>query len=318
MKILLVTNMYPGRRRDASTQGIFVKEQVEAIGRTRACTVDIFSIDGFRGKFAYLLSIFPIVWRVWHGKYDVVHYHFGLSACSAPLVKKLTSAAVVITFHGSDVMGAGLMRQLSLLFSKFADISIAVSAEIKSKISNSSARCRVIPCAVNEILFRESPDKLPVKRQCKTVVFPSSPLRPEKDYQLFKNVTNILSSKYLINIEERHIDGLDRHEVRDLLDRADCLVMTSKREGSPQAIKEAMAMNLPIVTVDVGDVRQLLTGCDGNEVIDGRDPGVLAEAVARILGREARSKGRIRLAELKYFSDDVAGEIVEIYKSVTP
>lgn len=316
MKILIVTNMYPGRNHGNSTQGIFVEEQVESIRKLNNYDIDVFVIDGFRGKWSYILSIPSILHKIRKGKYDIVHYHFGISACSAPLVKLFTNASTVITFHGSDVMGSRLMREISLFFAKFSDACVAVSEEIKEKVSQASARCWVIPCAVNEVLFSESSAASRKKWNQKIILFPSSSLRPEKDYSLFKQVVDILRHNYRMDVVEKHIDGLGRTDVRQLLEEADCLLMTSHREGSPQSVKEAMAMNLPIVSVDVGDVRYLLGDCEGTSVANDRIPETLASEVARLLSTESRSLGRNRLKELQYFSSDVAKKISRIYETL--
>lgn len=316
MKILVVTNMYAGCNEAQPTQGVFVTEQVLALRELHGNGVDVLLIEGWRGRLAYLRSLSRVASRVKGNAYDVVHYHFGLSACSAPLVRLFCRSKVVVTFHGSDVMGRGWIRAISLAAARFAHARIGVSDEISTSVSRSSQYCSTIPCAVNETLFVEPIDYEKAATRRKIVVFPSSPKRAEKDYPLFSAVMTQLSAAFGCDVEERHIDGLDRAEVRDLLLQADCLVMTSEREGSPQSVKEAMAVNLPIVSVDVGDVRQLLQGVSNCAVIEVRDATTLASATADVLKRAKRSNGRERLKSLGYFSADVAAQIDRLYRSI--
>jgi hypothetical protein len=233
MKILVVTNMYPGSNAKNATQGVFVDEQVRSLRELRRGVVGVCLIEGFRSRLAYVSSMARIVNAVRKERYDIVHYHFGLSACSVPLVKWLTRAKAVVTFHGSDVMGGAVLRRISLTAARFADACIAVSDDIAERVAAVSSNCHVIPCAVNEKHFVESVRREKCQRDSTIVVFPSSPRRVEKDYPLFKNVLEILRDGDWPELIERHIDGLDRKGVRDLLDEADCLVLTSHREGSP-------------------------------------------------------------------------------------
>ncbi|PQV49944.1 glycosyltransferase involved in cell wall biosynthesis [Paraburkholderia sp. BL21I4N1] len=317
MKILVVTNMYAGRNAAQPTQGVFVTEQVLALRELHGDEVDVFLIEGWRGRLAYLGSLFRVAGRVKGNAYDVVHYHFGLSACSAPLVRLLSRSKVVVTFHGSDVMRPGWIKAISLAAARFAHACIGVSDEISTRVSRISRCCSTIPCAVNETLFVEPIDYGKAATRRKIVVFPSSPERAEKDYPLFSAVMAQLSGSLGCDVEERHIDGLNRGEVRDLLLQADCLLMTSEREGSPQSVKEAMAVNLPIVSVDVGDVRHLLQGVSNCAVIEGRDAATLARATADVLKRAIRSNGRARLKSLGYFSADVAARIDRLYRAIS-
>lgn len=313
MKILVVTNMYLGSNRASPWQGVFVTEQVEALRRSGGCTVDVIVIEGYRDKREYLRSI----WQVWKaaraGRYDVVHYHFGLSACSAPLIRLFTKARVVITFHGTDILGPLWMRAVSKSMACFAHACIGVSAEISSRLIRLRRRCVTIPCAVNETVFAEDRDDARMKSAVPIVVFPSSPKRPEKNYPLFSLVLRQLAEQHGIRVQERHIDGLDRGEVRDLLARAACLLMTSTREGSPQSVKEAMALNLPVVSVDVGNVRQLLDDVSPGMVVFDHDAGRLTNELAEVLEAGVRSNGREKLVALGYFSADVSAKLKELY-----
>ncbi|HKT63196.1 MAG TPA: glycosyltransferase family 4 protein [Burkholderia sp.] len=316
MKILVVTNMYLGSNRANHWQGVFVTEQVEALRRSGACTVDVLVIEGYRDKREYLRSI----WQVWKaaraGRYDVVHYHFGLSACSAPLVRLFTQARVVITFHGTDILGPRWMRAVSTSMARFAHACIGVSAEISSHLLRLRGRCETIPCAVDEALFVEHRDDARTASAVPIVVFPSSPKRPEKNYPLFSQVLRQLAEQHGIEVYERHIDGLERGEVRELLAGAACLLMTSTREGSPQSVKEAMALNLPVVSVDVGNVRQLLDEVSPGMVVFDHDVGRLTNELAEVLNAGVRSNGREKLAALGYFSADVSTRLTALYASI--
>jgi hypothetical protein len=316
MKILVVTNMYAGSNPTHPSQGIFVTEQVEAFRRLYGETVDVFVIEGYRGRSAYLRSLCRVVSLVRRNAYDVVHYHFGLSACSAPLVRLFSPSKIVITFHGSDVMGKRGMRALSLFFARFAHACVGVSDEIRARLQSVAKCCLTIPCAVNETLFIAPIDEERREGRQKVVVFPSSPQRTEKGYPLFKATVIQLCQGGEFDILEQHIDGLDRWEVRGLLARADCLLMTSEREGSPQSVKEAMACNLPVVSVDVGDVRNLLTCVSQSVVVDDRNAETLARSVADVLRDGKRSNGRLRLQMLGYFSDDITVRIADIYANL--
>ena len=52
------------------------------------------------------------------------------------------------------------------------------------------------------------------------------------------------------------------------MNAADALLLTSFIEGSPNIIKEAMACNLPIVSVRVGDVPQIIAKARNCYVVD--------------------------------------------------
>ncbi len=77
--------------------------------------------------------------------------------------------------------------------------------------------------------------------------------------------------------------GYTRTEVNWLMCAADCLLLTSRSEGSPQVVKEAMACGCPIVSVDVGDVRERVEGIDGCYVAKSRTPQELADLLRTAL-----------------------------------
>jgi len=96
------------------------------------------------------------------------------------------------------------------------------------------------------------------------------------------------------------------------LNAADAVLMTSKTEGSPNAVKEALSCNVPVVSTDVGDVAALVDGVANAHVADTDDE--LADALATVLERGEPSTGRRAIEPLSV--DRIAERICGIYDEV--
>lgn len=90
------------------------------------------------------------------------------------------------------------------------------------------------------------------------------------------------------------ISSNSRQEVATRMNASDCLLITSLHEGSPDLVKEAMACNLPVVSVPCGDVPERLRGVQMCS-IQPYDPEALAKAVVEVLQSGQRSDGREQL-----------------------
>src|SRR5438552_17182152 len=95
----------------------------------------------------------------------------------------------------------------------------------------------------------------------------------------------------------------------------DALIFTSLHEGSPNVVKEALACGLPVVSVDVGDVRERLAGVDGCEVCPDDCPGVLAAALNRVLDHGRLAGAADLVADLD--EARLAARVIAIYERIT-
>jgi glycosyltransferase involved in cell wall biosynthesis len=88
------------------------------------------------------------------------------------------------------------------------------------------------------------------------------------------------------------------------------VLLTSLHEGSPNVVKEALACDVPVVSVDVGDVRERLEGIDGC-YLASPDPMDLAAKLSLIHSGKRRIAGRINIQELSL--EAIAFQLKRLY-----
>jgi len=104
-------------------------------------------------------------------------------------------------------------------------------------------------------------------------------------------------------------------EVRLMLNAADCLLVTSLHEGSPNVVKEAMACSLPVVSVDCGDVAERLQPVAPSAVCV-YDPQALARGICEVLIRPVRSNGLEALKSQGLSACAVSERLIKLYCGV--
>jgi glycosyltransferase involved in cell wall biosynthesis len=100
-----------------------------------------------------------------------------------------------------------------------------------------------------------------------------------------------------------------------LMNAADCLLMTSSIEGSPNAVREALMCNLPVVATPAGDIEALIDGTSPSYLC-APDADEIAAALVSCLRERRRSNGRELASSL---SDEAITErLIGIYRSLAP
>ena len=283
--VLVVTNMYPDE--EHPDFGTFVQEQVEGL-RLRNLDVDVIVVGGKRRKSSYVEG----TWRFWRQirsqRYDLIHAHYVFSGVVARLQRR---HPLVVSFHGAGEM-VGWVGLLCKLLAPLVNAVTVTSLQHKAQLGRKGAY--VIPCGVDLELFKPLPQRtaraeLNLPPGKKLVLF-AGELRAEKRVDVIKAAVGLLHRE---DEDVELVIATDQpHERIPLyMNACDVLALASDHEGSPVVIKEAMACNLPIVSVDVGDVAQVIRGTEGCYICQ-RDPADMAQKLKLALARGQRTDGR--------------------------
>ncbi|SFR33792.1 glycosyltransferase [Litoreibacter janthinus] len=314
--------MLPSKERPG--WGAFVGSQVQSL-RDEGVDIDVIHIRSDVSKWEYWKAKATVRDHCRAKDYDVIHAHYGLSA--APCLFQ-TQIPLVISYCGSDIFGhtdvdgktsfkSAVLAAIQRLFGYRAAQVIVKSGEMKEQLPKAvQKKTHIVPNGVSFDRFHPGDKqaeraRLGLQPDTFYVLFPYDPLRLRKNYRLLEQAIETLNSQghtlAPLIMFEKHPDEL-AHAMR----AADCLALTSYWEGSPNAVKEAMASNLPIVATDVGDVRWLVSGVEGTEV-STTETEDFTTALRRIVERGNRpTTARSQMAHLELGA--VARQVIEIYK----
>lgn len=302
----------------------FIREQVGAL-REQGCECEYYYVKG-KGIMGYLRAIPGLRKMIREWKPDVVHAHYGLSCLVANLATR--RVPVASTYHGSDI-NVKSVRRFSKMAIRLSAWNIFVSKKNMALAGVvEGKKCSLIPCGINiplpwNDLQKQKVEQLTLNQWVETimpkgkkyVLFAGAFDNAIKDPDRAKQTMNELTNEG-INAELIELKGYTRDQVNALMYNCDAFLMTSKTEGSPQVIKEALACGCPIVSVDVGDVAERTDGVDGCFVVKSREPREIAAAIEKALVFKGRTNGRDKIIEFGLTNELVAKQIIETYEDI--
>ena len=97
------------------------------------------------------------------------------------------------------------------------------------------------------------------------------------------------------------------------LNASDLHLISSDFEGSPNSVKECMMCNVPVVSTDVGNVREMIGDIPGAYVVDDFSAESLASACDEALRGAHPFEGRKALLDKGYGMSAVARRILDLY-----
>lgn len=276
MRILVVTNMLPVP--NAPHAGRFVQQQIEALQRIGLEVEVLFVNRSEKGMRVY--AGLPVLLRkaIALFKPDLIHVMYG-GIMSRLVSHVVRDRPVVVTFHGSDLLGQPFARPTrrflgacgvfaSRQAARRCDGVVAVAEHLLKSLPKNipSSQIQVIPCGIDLDLFKPIDRALCRERLGWTqdtfhVLFQNTG-DPVKRPELASAAVECLKGLG-VKAELHHFRGIEYEQVPIWLNASDVLLVTSHHEGSPTIVKEALACNLSIVSVRVGDIPQRIQEIEG-------------------------------------------------------
>tara|TARA_B100001287_G_scaffold276486_2_gene287523 strand:- start:3891 stop:4814 length:924 start_codon:yes stop_codon:yes gene_type:complete len=288
--------------------GVVVHNQAESI-KNKGIELEYYLINE-KGFLGYLRAIKPLINKLKKNEFNAIHAHYSLSGYVAGLAGFFTKqkSPIIVSLMGSDTEGNYLKLKLIQFFSRFFWSHTIIKSQSMAKYVRFH-NLFVIPNGIN--LDKIKAPETTQKRSNK-VLFPADPKRASKNFQLAKKSFEALGDGRL---ELKILYDRPHAEIINNLKTCACVLMTSRWEGSPNIIKEAMACNTPIVATRVGDIENLIKNINGCYLAEDNTKSISAGIHKAILFAQEsiHTNGRYKLKDLQLSSNSIADKIIKLY-----
>lgn len=318
----------------------FILSQYKSL-ESAGVDMQMFPVDG-HGLGGYLANVKKLRKTIKAFKPDIVHAHYSLcgflSSIACIGLQQKIYCSIMGGFPKVGIKHVRIKRWLVRFFANHIwDGTLAKSQISADQFGGRDVK--IVPNGINLQQFntedkQEARKKLGLDLEKKYIIFPTFPKRYQKNYPLAESAIRLVMRDLSIDEPEKRLsDG--KIEFRVLYDMlhddivrwmcaADITLMTSRWEGSPNVIKEAMAVNCPVVSTVCGDVPWLIEGVEGCYLVTNNTPEAVAEAIRKAIAfaegtpenPDGRTNGRQKIYSLHLSAQEVAQKLIELYKKV--
>jgi glycosyltransferase involved in cell wall biosynthesis len=301
LRVLMITSEWPTPDQPHGVP--FIVRQVDFLRRA-GVEIEVFAFRGARNPVNYLRAWGRVRRKLWTGTYDVIHAQWGQSAPTA----LPTRLPLVVTFRGGEGEGivgdsgrrkggytfsGVVLRIVSALVARRADELVVVSSHMRGYLPKRTVH--VIPSGLDFSRLplmpaEEARRQLGLPPGKRLVLFVGNPSEARKRHDLARQVVARLDPALQAELVVAWQVPHDRVPI--YMNACDALLFVSMYEGSPNVVKEALACNLPVVSVDVGDVAERLSGVAGCTLCPSAEPDALAQALEEVLRANRRTDSR--------------------------
>jgi glycosyltransferase involved in cell wall biosynthesis len=252
----------------------------------------------------------------------VVHTHLLALNYAYPLMIRYRTPARVYTVHSLAEKDVGLrtapiVRALAFRYRVGRVVPVAIAEEVRNSIQKlyGYPNPPLIPNGIPTDEYTPDPDRRVQWRQAHGIEPRATVLTHVGRFALPKNHALLIEAfaqvrantpLYLLLVGSGELEGAVREQVAQLglegrvrflgvradvaeiLNASDVFVLSSRWEGNPMSVMEAMASGLPVVSTAVGGVPELVRDGETGLLVPSEDAGALARAIQALVDDPAR------------------------------
>lgn len=314
----------------------FVQSQYDSLV-AEGLDMQLYSVVG-HGVKGFLKNVRALrrVIKTWQP--DIIHAHystFGILASIATIGIRYPHSSPHSPKLLVSILGSFPTRNFKWRYVRFFIQHIWNGTLVKSERTRAQLGLDlpIVPNGVNLDIFHpmdqaECRKQVGLRNDTKYIVWCSNPARPEKNWSLAEEAVMLVNENEDENekqVELVAVYNKPPQEVATYMNAADCLLLTSDTEGSPNVIKEAMACNAPIVTTNVGDVCERLRNLNGCYIAEDNDcrfidqhkaATIVAADLKTALDYSQRTLGYQRIIDDGLTIELTAQKIIRIYDTL--
>lgn len=280
---------------------------------------------------------------------DLLHANWTATGAIAGLAGMLAATPAVTTLRGSDVerlqrspIERMLLRVCARTNARLVCVSDAIAEQVATILPGARDKISVIPNGVDDrfLQIRREPGESGGRRLSLLMVGSLIPRKaPRLAVEALRQLAGRSNAKLLVvgdGPERASLVGMvetfglrDRvgfegqlppEQIPELLSRCNALVLTSRFEGRPNVVLEAMAAGLPVLATRIPGVTEIVEDEVTGLLFEPDDAGALAECILRLerdpeLGMRLGAAGRRFILEHGLLWERTARRYIDVYRS---
>lgn len=267
--------------------------------------------------------------------YDVVHAQYG-SGCG--LVTSFLKGKKLLTLRGSDWyvskkvnsfkeyihtrLAVGMTKMSLRKYNAIITMSKKMTAELKK--TSSKKKIYTVMDGIDLIKFasrsrNSARQSLGQDKDSNPWVLFSSVAEnnPLKRFNL-ANAAYEMAKREIPNLNLKFMNGISHDKVPDFVASSNVVLLTSTHEGWPNIIKEGLSLNIPFVSTDVSDLKEIAKNEETCTVVAEDDENVMIENLAKGIVKAINFTDEYDLRKYTHEMDMnfISEELIKIYQNL--